>query len=60
MAGEVMDHAGQPNTINLLNHYNSQLNSKYLFLYPQISVALTHTQNIFFLQQVDAITECHN
>lgn len=48
MAGEVMDPAGQPNIVNLLNQYNSQLNSKYLFLYPQVNVALTHTQKIFF------------
>lgn len=48
MAGEVMDPAGQPNIVNLLNQYDSQLNSKYLFLYPQVNVALTHTQKIFF------------
>lgn len=40
----------EPTTTNILNQSNPQLNYKYLFWYPQVSV-LTHHQGSFFLQQ---------
>lgn len=58
MADEALNSNGEP-TIFLIQH-NFYLLSKYLPLYPKISVALAPYQRSFVLQQMDTITEIYN
>jgi hypothetical protein len=51
---------GEATTATLLNQHTDLLQYKYLFLYPQMSVALTSLQGNLSLQQTETITETHN
>lgn len=57
---EVMDIGGKSIPTTLLNQHNPEQQSKYLSLYPQISIALSFHQRNLSLLQIEIITENHN